>query len=448
MDLLKDDIRKVFVRYLIPSLGSAMVMSIYFLVDFIVVGRGVGADGLAAFSILTPMLAISFFFGQLFGIGGSVMYSTRVGAGRKEEGFEYFTLGMIAVLICAGVFWVVYALFHNQILTFLGASETTLPYAWEYMKWYTIFQPLALTSNFWNSFVRNDGEPVRAMAGTLCGGGVNIVLDFIFVFPLGMGMTGAALASVLGLCLNVVIVTSHFVSKKNTLRLVRPTQVGRKFRQIVSGGIASAMVELSNAVIVFFFNIQILNYANELAVSVYGIICNWGILFLSLFNGVGMATQPVISVNYGAGQKKRVSKTRNLAFVCVAVFGGVFFGTGRFLTRPLITLFVAGSPDIFAISDTAVRIYFTAFLFMGFNLVFTYYFQSVLQLKRAFSCSFCRSIFLTGIFVFTLPLIFGLNGVWAAFPAGETASLIIALLAFFVPEVIDYRKSHGAEKRS
>ena len=435
MDLLKDNIRKVFVRYLIPSLGSAMVMSIYYLVDFIVVGRGVGADGLAAFSILTPMLAAMFFFGQLLGIGGSVMFSTRVGAGKREEGYEYFTVGLAAVLICAGVLWVIYALFHNQILTFLGASEVTLPYAWQYMKWYTIFLPAAVTASFWGSFVRNDGEPVRAMAGTLCGGGVNIVLDFIFVFPCRMGMTGAALASVLGLCLNVLIVVSHFFSKKNTLRLVKPSRIMQKLGQIITGGISSALVELSDAVIVFCFNIQILNYANELAVSIYGIICNWGILFLSLFNGVGMATQPVISVNYGAGEKRRVEKTRNLAFCCVAVFGVLFFAAGQLLERPLITLFMTGTQEVFAISDAAVHIYFTAFLFMGFNLVFAYYFQSVLQLKRAFICSFCRSILLTGMFVFILPRFFGLNGVWAAFPAGEAASLVLALLAYFVPKV-------------
>ena len=166
MDLLKDDIRKVFIHYLVPSIGSATVMSIYYLVDFIVVGRGVGADGLAAFSILTPMLALIYFVGQLFGIGGSVMYSTRKGAGKESVGHQYFTLSLIAVLVCAGIFWIVYALFHNQILAFLGASDTTLPYAWEYMRWYTIFLPVAMTSNFWIAFVRNDSDPVRAMAGT------------------------------------------------------------------------------------------------------------------------------------------------------------------------------------------------------------------------------------------------------------------------------------------
>ncbi|MEI3340131.1 MAG: MATE family efflux transporter [Eubacterium sp.] len=428
MDILRDNIRKVFVRYLVPSLGSAMVMSIYFLVDFIVVGRGVGADGLAAFSILTPMLALMFFFGQLLGLGGSVMYSNRVGAGKKEEGYQYFTVGMIAVLICAGVLWIVYIFFHNPILRFLGASDVTLPYAWDYMKWYTIFLPLAVTSNFWSGFVRNDGEPVRAMAGTLCGGGLNIVLDFIFVFPLHMGMQGAALASVLGLTLNVMIVVSHFFSRKNTLRLVRPTQAARRLRQIISGGISSAMVELSNAVLVFFFNIQILNYANELAVSVYGIICNWGILFLSLFNGVGIAMQPVISTNFGAGEKVRVAKTRNLAFLCVTVFGIVFSACGWLLTRPLITLFMQGTAEVFAISDPAVRIYFVAFLFMGFNIVFSYYFQSVLRLKRAFICSFSRSVFMTGCFVFLLPLAFGITGVWAAFPAGEAVTLVLSII--------------------
>lgn len=437
MDLLKDDIKTVFLRYLAPSLGSAMVMSIYFLVDFIVVGRGVGAQGLAAFSILTPMLAILFFVGQLFGIGGSVMYSTRAGAGQKELGHQYFTVGLVAILVCAGVLWIVYALFHEPILIWLGASDTTLPYAWEYMKWYTIFLPLAITSNFWNAFVRNDGEPVRAMAGTLCGGGINIVLDFIFVFPCQMGMAGAALASVLGLCLNVFIVTSHFWSRKNTLRLKRPGHFGKMLIQVAGGGISSAMVELSNAVIVFFFNIQILNYANELAVSIYGIICNWGILFLSLFNGVGLAMQPVLSRNFGAGQMKRVSKTRNLALFCVAVFAVIFFGAGWLLTRPLITLFVAGGPEVFAISDSAVHIYFTAFLFMGFNLVLTYYFQSVLWLKRAFVCSLCRSVLFAGCFVFVLPLWFGISGVWAAFPAGEAAALVLAVLVFACSKISD-----------
>lgn len=432
MNILKDDIRKIFLHYLVPSLGSAMVMSIYFLVDFIVVGRGVGADGLAAFSILTPMLAILFFVGQLLGIGGSVMYSTRVGAGKKEEGYQYFSLGLIVIVICCVALWVIYALFHNPILRFLGASEVTLPYAWEYMRWYTIFLPVAVTSNFWSGFVRNDGDPVRAMAGTLCGGGLNIVLDFVFVFPCKMGMAGAALASVLGMCLTVLIVTSHFFSKKNTLRLVPIDKWGWRLKQIVSGGISSAMVELSNAVIVFFFNIQILNYANELAVSVYGIICNWGILFLSLFNGVGLATQPVISTNFGGGEHQRVHCTKNLAFFCVAAFGIVFFLAGLFLKRPLITLFMTGSPEVFAISDTAVLIYFTAFLFMGFNIVFTYYFQSTLQLKRAFACSLCRSVLFTGIFVFILPHAFGINGVWAALPAGEIAALILAIVLYIL----------------
>lgn len=432
MDLLKDDIRKVFIHYLVPSIGSATVMSIYYLVDFIVVGRGVGADGLAAFSILTPMLALIYFVGQLFGIGGSVMYSTRKGAGKESVGHQYFTLSLVAVLICAGIFWIVYALFHNQILTFLGASDTTLPYAWEYMRWYTIFLPVAMTSNFWIAFVRNDNDPVRAMAGTLLGGCVNIVLDIVFVFPCGMGMSGAALASVLGATLNVFIVTSHFWTKRNTLRLARPQMTAKQLPHIVGSGLSSAMVELSNVITIFFFNTQLLAYSGELAVSIYGIICNWGILFLSLFNGVGMATQPVISVNYGAGQKQRIAKTRNFALLCVAVMGVIFFLAGQLLTRPLITLFMEGMPEIFAISDSAVRIYFVAFLFMGFTLVLTYYFQSILWMKRAFACAVCRSIVFVGVFIFILPAIFDLNGVWAAFPAGEAAALALSVLILVI----------------
>lgn len=147
---------------------------------------------------------------------------------------------------------------------------------------------------------------------------------------------------------------------------------------------------------------------------------------------MGLATQPVISTNFGGGEHQRVHCTKNLAFFCVAAFGIVFFLAGLFLKRPLITLFMTGSPEVFAISDTAVLIYFTAFLFMGFNIVFTYYFQSTLQLKRAFACSLCRSVLFTGIFVFILPHAFGINGVWAALPAGEIAALILAIVLYIL----------------
>ena len=432
VNLLKDNVRKVFIHYLIPSMGSALVMSIYFLVDFFVVGHGVGADGLAAFSILTPMIALQYCIGQLIGVGASVMYSTRLGEGREREGHAYFTLGLLVIVVCAVVCWIVYALFHAPILTLLGASETTYPYAWDYMFWYTIFCPLAVTAYFWNAFARNDKDPVRAMAGTLSGGGLNIVLDFLFVFGFGMGITGAALASVLGVCLNVAIVASHFWSKKNTLRIVRPTQPGKKLPQILGSGFPSAMVELSNVFVIFFFNIQLLNYSTELAVSVYGIICNWGILFLSLFDGISLAMQPVCSVNFGAGQMRRVHQTRNLALLIAAIFAAAFFAFGMIATRPVITIFMTGTAEVFAISDTAVRIYFIAFLFMGFTLVLTGYFQSRLWMKRASICAFCRSTVFASVFVFILPRAFGIAGVWASFPAGEAAALALTLLILIV----------------
>ena len=217
MDLLKDNIRSLYFKFLIPSLGSAMVMSVYTLTDAVVIGKGVGADALAALSITTPLLCILMATGILFGVGGSVQMNVHRGAGEEKKANQYFTLSLICMIVITALLWIVYATAMGPLLRLMGANDTLFPYAMAYMKKINMFLPAAVFSNYVVIFIRADHDPNRAMAGVICGGILNIILDIVFVFPLQIGIAGAAFASALGMLLQVLVGGSHFLSKKNEI---------------------------------------------------------------------------------------------------------------------------------------------------------------------------------------------------------------------------------------
>ncbi len=291
MDLLKDNLKKLYFRFLIPSLGSAMVMSIYTLTDAIVVGKGVGSDALAALSITTPLLCILMSTGILFGVGGSVQMSVHRGSGNNVRANQSFTLSLILISCITLILWLLYGTGMSGLLHLMGANETLFPYAMSYMHYINIFLPVAVFSNFIAIFIRADGDPNRAMAGVLAGGIVNIVLDIVMVFPLQMGIGGAALASVIGMTIQVIVGGTHFLSKKNGLKPARPEKWLTGMKNIMVSGIPSFFNEFANGFIVMLFNIQILKYCGENALSIYSVISNCVILFNSLFTGVGQSVQ-------------------------------------------------------------------------------------------------------------------------------------------------------------
>lgn len=308
MDLLKDNLRKLYLRFLIPSLGSAMVMSIYTLTDAIVIGKGVGADALAALSITTPLLCILMSMGILFGVGGSVQMSVYRGTGNYEKANRFFTLSFFTLAIISALLWITYGFGMPVLLKLMGANDTLYPYAMSYMGYINILLPVAVFSNYIAIFVRADGDPNRAMLGVMSGGVANIVLDIVFVFPLQMGIGGAALASAIGMVIQVIVGITHFLGKNNQLKFIKPKHIVSSVGQIISNGIPSFFNEFANGFIVLLFNIQILKYCGDTALSIYSVISNCVILFNSLFTGVGQSIQPVIATNYGAGQWDRIKK--------------------------------------------------------------------------------------------------------------------------------------------
>lgn len=426
MDLLQDQVKKLYLRFLLPSLGSAMVMSIYTLTDAIVIGQGVGADALAALSITTPLLCVLMAMGILFGVGGSVQMSMQRGAGKQEKADRFFTLSLVTLAIVALALWMIYGLGISALLRVMGANDTLFPYALTYMKYINLFLPVAVFSNFIAIFVRADGDPNRAMAGVLFGGAVNVILDIVLVFPLHMGIGGAALASMIGMVIQVLVAGSHFVSAKNGLHLIRPKHVRSSVKKIIANGIPSFFNEFANGFIVLLFNVQILTYCGESALSVYSVISNCVILFNSLFTGVGQSIQPVVATNYGAGKWNRIGKVKNMAFVTIIVMGAMFSVSGIVFPTKVCSIFMGMTAEMTAIAQVGVRLYFIAFLPMGINLLTSYYLQSVMCVKQSLTISLLRNILLSGIGILIFPLMLGGNSLWMVMPTVEIVVLLFS----------------------
>ncbi len=426
MDLLKDNLRKLYLRFLIPSLGSAMVMSIYTLTDAIVIGKGVGADALAALSITTPLLCVLMSMGILFGVGGSVQMNVHRGTGNYEKANRYFTLSFVSLAVITALLWIIYGFGISRILKLMGANNTLYPYALAYMKYINIFLPFAVFSNYIAIFVRADGEPNRAMAGVMLGGVANIALDIIFVFPLQMGIGGAALASAIGMVIQIIVGITHFFSRKNALKFIYPKHVFSSVLQIVSNGVPSFFNEFANGFIVMLFNIQILKYCGAAALSVYSVISNCVILFNSLFTGVGQAVQPIIATNYGGGRWDRIQKIKKMAFGTIIVMGIIFSASGLLFPEGVGSIFMNLDDEMTSIAQVGIRLYFITFLPMGINLLTSYYLQSILRVKKSLCISLLRNIILSTIAILIFPILFRGNSLWICMPVVEIIVLFIS----------------------
>ena len=426
-NLLTESVSKIFFRYLIPAILANMVTSIYILADTIIIGKGIDTLAMAALNIILPLFNIFFGVGLLFGVGGSVLMSIARGRGDEQLGKCYFTLSVILNAITCLILTVLLWIFMEPVVRFLGATNATLPYIRDYAPYVILGLSAFAFSSLLQTFVRNDGAPKLAMIAVISGGVLNVILDLIFVFPLQMKMAGAAIASVIGSLCTICILLLHFLSKTNglnfSLKGFSLSCIGRIFQN----GFTSFLVDITSGIVMFVFNIKILEYAGDNGVSMYGVICNTAIIVVCLCNGINQAAQPILSTNYGAGFTERISQIRNLGIKTALIICALPTILGLILPNMFTYIFLNPNEEILAMSPTAIRIYFIGFLAMGINMFVVGYFQSTAKPKLSLLVCLSRGCVLSIIFVTILAPTFGINGIWASVPLAEFVTLFISI---------------------
>lgn len=437
MDLLKGNVRKHFIKFLVPAISSAIAVAAYSLIDTIAIGQGVGADGTAACAILLPVFSIASFIGLLCGIGGCVLRSQAKGEGNEEKANAYFTAAIILVGIITVVVWIMGILFQKELYALCGADEILMPFSYEYGSWIFAFLPSFVLTTFLGSFIRTDGSPRFVMYCTLIGGVINVIGDWLFVFPLKMGMAGAAIATVLGSSVQTLLLLTFILCKKTTLKIVKPHNLLTAIKKIVTVGFGSGIGSLSLIAISFIANNQIMKYCGAPALALYGVLGTVSALFLSIFSGIGQAAQPIVSENYGAGNIKRCRETEGLGIKTSLLFGTVFSVLCILFPVQITAVFMKMTPEVAEITPYILRVYALSFVPLAINTFATYYLQSVSCSKMATVISLLRGLVLNAIFLYLFPALFGGNGIWWAvfFTEAVTAAISVVYL------LIQYNKA-------
>lgn len=443
MDFLTGGIKNLYFKYLAAAFGSALITAIYSIVDIAMVGQYHGPEGSAALAVVAPVWNIIYSLGLLMGIGGSVIFSTLRGRadGHDKESNEYFTASVIGSVFLVAIIWTVIIFFDRELLLFFGAQDNTLGLAREYVKPIKFAIPFFLFNQMLAAYLRNDNNPVLATAAVLSGGIFNIFGDYFFVFACDMGAYGAGLATAVGSVISFLIMVSHFFQKKCTLRLVRPSCLFQKLKDITITGFSTFFIDVAMGILTILFNRQIVRYLDTNALAVYGVIVQISTFVQCCAYSVGQASQPIISVNFGAGNGMRIRKLLNYALGTAAFFSIVWTGLSLAIPNLFIRIFMAPTAEVLQIAPGIFRRYGTAFLLLPLNIYSTYYFQALLKPKAAFIVSVARGLVISGILIYLLPAAAGPDSIWFSMPLTE-----VAVAVYVVYQMRTYTRKLSAEE--
>lgn len=414
MELLTGKVRPLYFKYLAAASGSALVASIFGMVDAMMVGKYHGPIGSAALAVFSPLWSIIFCLGLLAGIGGSVLFANSRGGGNEKESQQYFTLSVLYGVALSAVAMIGIGVFQAPLFRFFGADDELLGLAKLYLKPILFAIPCCVFSNILSAYLRNDNNPNLATASVIIGGIFNCVGDYVCVFVLDMGILGAGLATAAGQYIGIFVMLTHFLRKKNTLRFVRPSRTFRKLGIISSTGFSTAVTDLAMGIIGILFNRQIMKYLGSDELAVYGVITMVTAFAQCLAYGAGQAAQPIISQNYGAGQTGRIRQCLKYGLLTSIGMGVFWMIVMLAFPDAILNFFMTPTPSVSRIAPDILRAYGISFILLPFNIFATYYFQAMMKANVALIASLARGVIISGALIMALPVIAGANSIWYA----------------------------------
>ena len=421
------NLTKQFFKYVSQNIFGLLGTSCYILADTYFIAQAAGTDGVTLLNLCLPIYNLIFAFGSMIGLGAATRYAILRAQG-DARAQRYFSNAIFCVCILAVPFMLVGIFSPDGLLRLMGGDADIVALGMNYARIFLMFTPFFMCNYVVASFVRNDGDPSLAMVATLSGSLFNVVFDYIFIFPMGLGLPGAALATAISPILSIAVCSAHFIKKSNTITFVRKAPSVRLLAQSCQLGISGFVGELSSGVTTTVFNFLLLRLAGNVAVAAYGVVANFALVATAIFNGVAQGAQPLVSQCYGknemAGARKLLLLGCGTALGLAALLYGIVFG----YTDALTALFNSENSALMAaFAHSGMRIYFVGYFFAGCNIVAAGYLGAVNRPAEASITSLCRGMVAIVVCSLVLSALFGMNGVWAAFPVSEAITLALTV---------------------
>lgn len=418
---------KQFTKYVLQSVAGMVGISVYILADTFFISLHSGANGLAVLNLILPVFGLVYAIGAMSGIGSATRY--RISKAKGEPVDFYFTQSVLFSVLCSIPFILIGIFLPEKLLQLLGGDATLTALGRDYLRIILIASPFFMTNYTFTAFTRNDHAPATAMFGSIAGSLFNIVFDYVFMFPMGLGMTGAALATAVCPAVTMSICCTHLFGKKNHVEFRFRRLSLRHLFSCCQLGISAFVGEISSAVTTIVFNMLILSIAGNIGVAAYGVIANISIVAMSIFNGLAQGAQPLMSECYGKGDTAHVKKLLKWSLITCLATEIIIVGAIFLATNPLISLFNSEqSAELARYADEGIRLYFLGYLVAGINIVLVAYFSAVDKPKPAITGSLLRGVAAIIFFAILLSSLFGMTGIWLSFLCAEVLTFVVVLV--------------------
>ena len=428
-------LRKEFFRYVILNICGMIGLSCYILADTFFISNGLGANGLTALNLAIPVYSFIHGSGLMFGIGGATKYS--ICRGQKEYNYAdksfSATIHIMAVLAVA---FVLTGMFFSEKLTILlGADKDVFHMTKTYLQVILLFAPAFMANDTLICFVRNDGNPKLSMIAMLAGSFSNIILDYIFIFPLNMGIFGAVLATGLAPVISLAVLSIHWFSKQNQFHFIRINPSFKLAGTILSLGAPSFITEMASGTVMIAFNAMILHLQGNIGVAAYGVVANLSLVVISIYTGIAQGTQPILSRAYGYGERDSQKQILKYALKTMLLISCSIYLIFLLFAGPIVSVFNSEQNiQLQRIAVTGLKLYFTAIPFVGFNIIMSAYFTSTEKARPAQIISLSRGFLIIIPMAFFLSFLCKMRGVWLSFPITECLVTLTGIALYIKSE--------------
>ena len=419
-----------FIKFILPSMFSMLILGLYSFVDGLFVSRFVGGDALASVNIAMPLLSLLFGFAIMLAVGGSTLTAISMGETKMKQANGYFTLTMISITVISSLAAILALIFIDEIVVLLGSSAILAPYVRSYIYYILILIPLFLPKIGLEFFLRADGSPGKAFSITIVSGLANVVLDYLFIVVLDMGIAGAALGTTLAGTLGTLLSLMHFLGSKSQLKFSRVSFNGLFLKEAMINGSSEMVNELSAGVITFLFNWIIIRNMGEPGVAAVSALFLINFMFIGLLLGSSMGFAPIISFYHGAREGEKKNEIIRRSLILMVLMSLLLFFIFRSSGELIVRIFVKEGEDYGIILKQAIRFFSFAYLFNGFNIFTSNYFTALNMGKTSALIALFRSLIGIIAGLILLPPLFGEVGIWLAVPFGEAISFVLSLTLF------------------
>ena len=418
---------RLVLSYAWPAMIGMLVNAMYNVVDRFWIGQMDNTAAMSGIGLMGPMMNILLGFMQLIGVGATATISIRLGQKRYQDAETVLGNALTLCLLVGLGLSVLTLAFLDPILMLFGASDATLPYARAYGRIILLGNVLNTISFAMNHTIRGGGNPKRSASTQILGAVINMVLDPLFIFGFGWGVTGAAAATIISQGASMVWVMSYYLFGGKSLVRLRLTNMKLQkpiVTQILAIGLSPFAMQVAASFVAVLANRALKTHGGDIAIGAMTVINSMAILFMMPLFGINQGLQPILGYNYGAGHYKRVRQAWLTGVRLASLIVAIGFLIVQLFPSQIIRTFI-NDPDLIRIGTFGLRIFLSMLPLLGFQIVTTVYFQSIGKARVAIFASLLRQVIILIPLYLILPHYFGLAGVWFCSPIADLASFLI-----------------------